>query len=277
MGLQFPKKGIEIQDLVVGTGEVATKDSVVAVDVREFLRRGDELNPSPLLGTRHVIDLGRRECIAGLRYGIPGMRVGGTREINISPHLAYGAAGIPGRVPANALLRCRVELREIRQHTALLPEDWSPGKVMILRSSGGANSKHDGWGLIVNETGAASLNFSRPVSRERQAQMCWTQIAISLEAEKSAELIRGALDLPKQIPEHCVDWDSGFIDQQKGGTLIKDKRNGAHCMVVQVVESGKTILMIGVHEESTMVRDSEFTRSINGLTTPYLSADPASP
>jgi FKBP-type peptidyl-prolyl cis-trans isomerase len=62
----------------------------------------------PLFGTKMVIDLGRRESIAGLRYGIPGMRVGGTREIVISPHLAYRAAGIPGRIPANALLRCEV-------------------------------------------------------------------------------------------------------------------------------------------------------------------------
>ena len=91
-------KGIEIKDLIVGTGEEAAKGSVVVANVREFLRRGDEVSPSPLFGTRMVIDLSRRDSIAGLRYGIPGMRVGGTREIVISPHLAYGEVGIPGRI-----------------------------------------------------------------------------------------------------------------------------------------------------------------------------------
>jgi FKBP-type peptidyl-prolyl cis-trans isomerase len=103
-------KNIETKELSVGTGEEATKDSIVAVNVREFLRRGGEVSPSPMFGPRMVIELGRRDCIAGLRYGIPVMRVGGIREIVISPHLAYGEAGIPGRIPANALLRCQVEL-----------------------------------------------------------------------------------------------------------------------------------------------------------------------
>src|SRR6185312_9039480 len=90
-------KGIEIRDLIVGTGDEAMKESVVAVNLREVLRRGDEVSRSPLFGTKTLIDLGRRESIAGLRYGIPGMRVGGTREIVISPDLAYGEVGIPGK------------------------------------------------------------------------------------------------------------------------------------------------------------------------------------
>ena len=84
--------------------------------------------PSSLFGTRHIIDLGRRESIAGLRYGIPGMRVGGKREIVISPHLAYGERGVPGLILVNALLRCEVDLLEIRQYNAVLPEDYLPGK-----------------------------------------------------------------------------------------------------------------------------------------------------
>src|ERR1700683_306270 len=97
--------GIEITDLTVGTGDEARKESCVAVNVKMFLRRGDEISEPPDSGPRTVIDLGRRECIAGLRYGIPGMRVGGLRQILIPPRLAYGEAGIPGRIPANAMLR----------------------------------------------------------------------------------------------------------------------------------------------------------------------------
>jgi FKBP-type peptidyl-prolyl cis-trans isomerase len=32
------------------------------------------------------------------------MRVGGYRKVRISPHLAYGAAGVAGKIPANAVL-----------------------------------------------------------------------------------------------------------------------------------------------------------------------------
>jgi len=39
MGMQSPKKGVEIQDFTIGSGEEATSESVVAVNMREFLRR----------------------------------------------------------------------------------------------------------------------------------------------------------------------------------------------------------------------------------------------
>jgi hypothetical protein len=37
--------------------------------------------------------------IAGLRRGIVGMRVGGVRNITISPHVPFGADEVPGKVP----------------------------------------------------------------------------------------------------------------------------------------------------------------------------------
>jgi hypothetical protein len=272
MGLQTPKKkGFEVKDLMVGTGEEATKDSIVAVDVREFLRRGDEVSPSPLFGTRRVIDLGRRECIAGLRYGIPGMRVGGTREITISPHLAYGEDGIPGTIPANALLRCCVELVEIRQHGALLPQDWLAGKVLLVTRGRGAKSRQPEWRFSVHDRGATLLRF-QPSPDDQH----WRQISIPFALDKVDGFIQDAIELPKQMPNECVDWNSGFIDMQDGGRVVTDRRNGAQCMVIEVRESGKTVLMIGVHEEGLAFRSSTFHETLENLTMSYLSVDPTS-
>ena len=257
--MQSPKKGVEIQDLTIGTGEEATRESVVAVNMREFLRRGDEVSPSPLFGIKHVIDLGRRECIAGLRYGIPGMRVGGTREITISPHLAYGEAGIPGRIPANALLRCRVELLEIRQHSALLPQDWLPGKSLMIRGPKGPNAKRPNWQLSVHENGTVWLTFDLSAP-DNQGKQTWKQIPIQLDVEKSAEIIREAIDLPKEIPGACVTWNSGLIDRH-------------NCMVIEVRESGIAVLLMGVLEEDSAFRDSAFSRAVLNLTVPHFCAD----
>jgi hypothetical protein len=263
------KKGVEIKDLTIGTGQEATKESVVVVKVREFLHHGDEVNPSPLFGTRHVIDLKRRECIAGLRYGIPGMRVGGTREIVISPHLAYGEDGIPGRIPANALLRCQVELLELRKHSGLLPQDWLPGKILMITRSRAGNDQ-PGWQFSVHDGGKSWLSLSQTTHDKQQKQFHPSQIPIQLEAENSAELIREAIDLPKQMPEDCVAWNSGFIEMQERGTLINDSRNGARCMVVQILENGRTVLIVGVHEDSPKFRDSAFYKAIESLIIPHL-------
>ena len=232
------------------------------------------MSRSPLFGTKMVIDLGRRESIAGLRYGIPGMRVGGTREIVISPHLAYGEAGISGRIPANALLRCEVELLEIREHSALLPQDWLPGKILMLRRCQNANDQQPGWTFTVHEAGNSRLSLN-PIPDKQQRQVRWSEVPIPLEVEESAGLIRQAMDLPKEIPEDCVGWNSGFIDMQKGG-VIKDNRNGARCMVVQVMESGRGVCLIGVHEDSPNFLESAFYRTVERLIIPHLESSPAS-
>jgi hypothetical protein len=262
-------KGIEIKDLTIGTGNEATKESVVAVNVREFLRRGDEVNPSPLFGTRHLIDLRRRECIAGLRYGIPGMRVGGKREIIISPHLAYGEAGIPGKIPPNALLRCEVELLEIRKYNALLPQDWLPGKTLTLSGYRDHNDQSAGWSLRMHEGGNSLLVFGQTIPDKQPTQIRWTQIAITLDAQESAEVIREAMDLPKQIPADCVEWNSEFIEKRRGDE-IRDRRNGVRCLVVQIREDGTDMLIFGVHANSPQFRDSRFFRTIEQLIGPHL-------
>jgi FKBP-type peptidyl-prolyl cis-trans isomerase len=55
---------------------------------------------------------GRRQddgqLIAGLFYGLQVMHVGGTRPLRIAPHFAYGEQGVPGAIPANALLTIEV-------------------------------------------------------------------------------------------------------------------------------------------------------------------------
>lgn len=47
-------------------------------------------------------------------------------------------------------------------------------------------------------------------------------------------------------------------------------------MVIEVRESGKTVLMIGVHEEGLAFRRSAFLGTLENLTMPYFSVDPAS-
>lgn len=262
-------KGIEIKDLTVGTGDEATRESVVAVNVREFLRRGDEVSPSPLFGTRHLIDLGRRECMAGLRYGIPGMRVGGKREIIISPHLAYGKAGILGKIPPNALVRCEVELLEIRQYNALLPQDWLPGKTLTLSCYRDPNDQSPGWNLSMHESGNSLLIYGQAIPDKQPAKLRWTQIPIALDAQESAAVIREAADLPKQIPADCVEWKSEFIERRKSGE-IRDRRNGVRCLVVQVREGGTDIIIFGVHENSPLFSDTVFYRTIEQLIKPHL-------
>lgn len=60
----------------------------------------------------------RENLFPGLFQGIEGMRLGGRRKLKISPHLAYGDKGIPGRVPPGAVILAEIEFiseRDMRQ------------------------------------------------------------------------------------------------------------------------------------------------------------------
>jgi hypothetical protein len=71
-------------------------------------------------------ELGHRACTTsatsvhaddGAMRGMVGMRVGGRRHLVISPHLAYGAAGVPGVIPPNAVVIVEVELWNVQGPT----------------------------------------------------------------------------------------------------------------------------------------------------------------
>ena len=99
--------GIKITEIKLGEGPEAIKGSLVSVRCRYYLNRGQPLRMDNEL-TRFKI--GSRDVIAGLEKGVIGMRVGGTRRLRISPHLAYGETGVEGLIPPLAVLICEVEL-----------------------------------------------------------------------------------------------------------------------------------------------------------------------
>jgi peptidylprolyl isomerase len=102
--------GVDIEADAPGSGELAERGKTVVVRLHGALRRGDVF----IDGRVETFTLGRRTVIAGLEYGVEGMRVGGRRRIRVPPHLAYGNHGVPGTIPANALLLFDIELIEVR-------------------------------------------------------------------------------------------------------------------------------------------------------------------
>ena len=105
------RKGISIEEIKLGEGASAGRGDIVTIRYDGFLRRGDAFQR----GVVESFKLGGRRVIAGLEYGVEGMRAGGRRRIRVAPHLGYGDRGVPGVVPANALLTFDVELLKVEE------------------------------------------------------------------------------------------------------------------------------------------------------------------
>ncbi|MGD0793095.1 MAG: FKBP-type peptidyl-prolyl cis-trans isomerase [Terriglobales bacterium] len=106
--------GLEYWDIKVGTGTVAQSGQHVKVDYTGWLTNGKKFDSSVGTGHPFAFMLGASQVIKGWDEGIAGMKVGGKRQLRIPPDLAYGAAGYPGAIPANATLIFDVQLVDVK-------------------------------------------------------------------------------------------------------------------------------------------------------------------
>jgi peptidylprolyl isomerase len=109
-----PPKTLVVKDLIKGTGPTATASSTVTVQyVGVLYKGGKQFDASWNDGSGQPTSLPLSGVIKGWQQGIPGMKVGGRRELIIPANLAYGAAGSPPKIPANSALVFVIDLHGI--------------------------------------------------------------------------------------------------------------------------------------------------------------------
>jgi peptidylprolyl isomerase len=109
-----PPKGLVVKDLIKGTGPAATATSTVTVQYVGILYKGGkQFDASWNDGNGQPTTLPLTGVIKGWQEGIPGMRVGGRRELIIPPSLGYGASGSPPKIPSNATLEFVIDLHGV--------------------------------------------------------------------------------------------------------------------------------------------------------------------
>ena len=113
-----------------GAGEPVRRQHHYRIRLRLWLNKGQAVRWQTAWGPVGVarlddngetliteVRIDRRSLVSGLFYGVEGMRVGGTRRLEIAPHLAYGDRGVPGVIPAGAVLTAEITILEARPST----------------------------------------------------------------------------------------------------------------------------------------------------------------
>jgi FKBP-type peptidyl-prolyl cis-trans isomerase len=101
--------GEYIRDITIGTGAAISAGQLLTVRYSLWLSTGTAIENNLNAATGFPFHLGTHEVISGWDEGIPGMRVGGKRQLIIPPLLAYGGSG-SGQIPGNSVLVFIVEI-----------------------------------------------------------------------------------------------------------------------------------------------------------------------
>lgn len=123
-----PEAAVEVllvTDLVPGIGDELFPGMIAIVHYTGWLHdpaakdlRGKQFDSSRERGRPFSFPVGTGRVIRGWDQGVPGMKVGGTRQLVIPPSLAYGARSIGnGLIPPNSTLLFEVELLAVETVT----------------------------------------------------------------------------------------------------------------------------------------------------------------
>lgn len=263
------RPGIKIIDDTPGTGNEAVKGKTVVVNVRVFLPDGKECACYRYQQQR--IDLARREELAGLRYGIEGMREGGHRNFIAGAHLAFGPGGMPGHVPPNTSLRFEVELLEVRDSSAPLPAEYHPGKQLIIIHGGDLSRAVAKWQFGLKEDGVYGVVVHIPIPglKWRHTKPQYEQS--TMDPVRAKALLSWAMAFENQYPGqylhdvHCEGGDSA---------CYADCQNKTLCMCVMMYERGHCLVNYYITENSAIWNNSELGRFIAEFIAPLLKPAP---
>jgi len=108
--------GVDVETIQEGDGATFPKaGQTVEVHYTGTLENGKKFDSSRDRGQPFKFKLGKGEVIKGWDEGVAKLSLGQRAKLKCSPDYAYGSKGVPGVIPANAVLIFDVELLKIHK------------------------------------------------------------------------------------------------------------------------------------------------------------------
>lgn len=257
--------GIKLKDIEVGNGQEVKEDDSVLVDVRFFLNKGEEVEVfKGYPDHQFFIKLKSRDFIPGLRSGIVGMREGGTREVKISPHLAFGDSGVPDRIPPNAVIICKVKLLKITDEHFSPPDPFERKRQIVVSHRGEAARNLPRWNFGVINDGEYELTVNHPIPG-----MTWRHTRNKtyngkLDQSEMDQIFEEAQKFPQHFPNDVVPYDNVWSDtSESAGNTPRERTTNRLCIYVSVFYKPNPTSSFYVTEDNQQFQNTLLYRFIS--------------
>jgi len=179
---------------------------------------------------------------------------------------------IPGKIPANAVIRFVVELLEVREPGSPCPELYPPGKVLLVFHPGEQVRNLARWQFVLREgESAAGVGITHPVAGATWRYARTKGFEVKLNGEQVQEVFGSVQSTLANHPTECLRNEQMWADpSEKANSVTRDQVTNTLCVTVYIYERGSLVLCYGLPETSPVLLNSRFYQIILSAIEPHL-------
>jgi len=193
----------DIEVLVPGEGDLPQDGEVVTLHYIGYLVDGTEFDNSYTRNEPVTFAIGRGMVIPGWEQAVLAMNVGEKARVTIPPELAFGAEGVSGVIPPNAILIMEVELLAINPGSPDAPTEVDEADIVTTESGLQYVDLVVGDGAAAQAGGIVSLHYTGWLADG-------TKFDSSIDRGSPINLVLGQGQV-------IAGWDEGIASMNVGG------------------------------------------------------------
>jgi hypothetical protein len=192
------------------------------------------------------------------------MREGGTRELRISPHLAFGDKGIPDRIPPNAVIICNVKLMKITGPGFSIPDPFQRKRQIIVSQGGEAARNLPRWHFGIINDGEYGMSVNYPIPNMTWRHTRNRKYKGEIEQAEMDSLFEEAQKFPQLFQNEIVPYDNAWADMSEpAGNTTRESSTNRLCISVSIFSGSTPIASYYVTEDNQHFQNTLLYRLIS--------------
>lgn len=171
-----------------------------------------------------------------------------------------------------------MELIDVREAGVRKPEDYPPGKHLLVIHPGEAARHQPRWQFGLGEDGCWGIMFTHPIPGMPWRHARHSHMEGRIDSESVRSMFDAALALRRLFPGDCRHNEELWSDMtERGNAITRDRAANTLCLAIGVLERGQWLMYFSWAETSRAIHESLLMQRIASLCKQCLKADVEGP